>query len=528
MSPLIHKSPTGVNQEGVAAKKRVGETIQVPFLNHGRNTLELLLRSAAVGLVLLAMLACGDSGDAAQQSPTAPPGMFSTLPTREAPVVGDQPPTIELNTAEPTVTPQPTPTPNPTYTPEPTPDRTPTQAPMPTPKPAGTPVPTATEYPTSTPYPTYTPYPTDTPSPASRPTLAPASMTNPTATLHQTGKPQPQGTPGGIIGADANIVILADTSESMEGNKITKLQTVIMDFVNRVEDPLEYIALIGFDSRVEVEIELQPFGATGNLWPCKVANLRSGGQTALYDAVAYAVDLLEDIGSQERANIIIVLTDGEDTDSLHSLSSVVSKIEQAPVNIILFGLAYGDIGDYDLRVLEELAAAGDDRGWASVATPDATNEAFRSLTGWFQDYTGWRPSPSPESFASRAVLEAHCHIGYTEVTLRDSGTVWGVPTRFTADSPVGAVTYMLLGNLKGCSFADRELDRSSKVYVRIEELGRLRGYESKKACGKTSRTWDSWDGLRITHLRFFDQSSPTKFREYIYDLTNDKYVESAQ
>ena len=472
---MIHKSPTGVNQEGVAAKKRVGETIQVPFLNHGRNTLELLLRSAAVGLVLLAMLACGDSGDAAQQSPTAPPGMFSTLPTSEAPVVGDQHPTIELNTPEPTVTPQPTPTPNPTYT-----------------------------------------------------TLAPASMTNPTATLHQTGKPQPQGTPGGIIGADANIVILADTSESMEGNKITKLQTVIMDFVNRVEDPLEYIALIGFDSRVEVEIELQPFGATGNLWPCKVANLRSGGQTALYDAVAYAVDLLEDIGSQERANIIIVLTDGEDTDSLHSLSSVVSKIEQAPVNIILFGLAYGDIGDYDLRVLEELAAAGDDRGWASVATPDATNEAFRSLTGWFQDYTGWRPSPSPESFASRAVLEAHCHIGYTEVTLRDSGTVWGVPTRFTADSPVGAVTYMLLGNLKGCSFADRELDRSSKVYVRIEELGRLRGYESKKACGKTSRTWDSWDGLRITHLRFFDQSSPTKFREYIYDLTNDKYVESAQ
>ena len=242
--------------------------------------------------------------------------------------------------------------------------------------------------------------------------------------------------------------------------------------------------------------------------------------------------MLEDIGSQERANIIIVLTDGEDNYSRYSLSYAVSKIEQAPVEIILFGLAYGDFGDYDLRVLEELAAAGDDRGWASVATPDATNEAFQSLTEWFQDYTGSsaprQPSPSPESFASRAALEAHCHIGYTEVTLRDSGTVWGVPTRFTDDSPVGAVTYMLLGNLKGCSFADKELVRSSKVYVRIEELGRLRGYESKKVCGKTSRTWNSWDGLRITHLRIFDESSPTNFREYIYDLTNEKYVESAQ
>ncbi len=357
-------------------------------------------------------------------------------------------------------------------------------------------------------------------------------MTNPTPTLHQTGQPQPQGTPGGIIGADANIIILADTSGSMEGSKIAKLQTAIMDFVNRVEDPLEYIALIGFDDSVEVEIELQPFGATENLWPGKVANLCSGGDTALYDAVAYAVDLLNDIGSQERANIIIVLTDGEDTDSRHSLSSVVSKIEQAPVNIILFGLAYGDIGDYDLRILEELAAAGDGRGRASVATPDATNEAFQSLTEWFQDYTGSstpsQPSPSPESFASRAALEAHCHIGYTEVTLRDGGIVWGVPTRFTDDSSVGAVTYMLLGDLKGCSFAGKELDRSSKVYVRVEELGPLRGYESKTVCGKTSRTWNSWDGLRITHLRFFDESSPTKFREYIYDLTNEIYVEFAQ
>ena len=304
-----------------------------------------------------------------------------------------------------------------------------------------------------------------------------------------------------------------------------------MDFVHRIDDPLEYIALIKFGSRVEVEIELQPFDATENLWPCKVAGLRTRGDTALYDAVAHAVDLLVDIGSPERSNIIIVLTDGEDNESRLSLSAVVSKIEQAPINIIVFGLAYGDSGDYDLRVLEKLAAAGDNRGWASVATPDATNEAFQSLTGWFQDFDGSsapkRPSRSPESFASRATFEASCQPGYTEVTLRDRGSVWGVPTRFTDDSSVGAVTYMLLGKLKGCSFADEEADRSSKVYVELEKLGRLRGYESEKVCGKISKTWGSWSGLRITHLRFFDESSPTNFREYVYDPTSGNYVESA-
>ena len=116
-----------------------------------------------VSLVALAMLACNDSGNGSVSSPEAPPGMFSTLPTSEPPVLGDQPPTVELNTPEPTLTPQPTPTPNPTYTPVPTPTALPTGTP--TPNPTGTPVPTPTPNPTATPQPTHTPQPTYTPVP---------------------------------------------------------------------------------------------------------------------------------------------------------------------------------------------------------------------------------------------------------------------------------------------------------------------------------------------------------------------------
>ena len=161
----------------------------MPFLSCGRNWLGMLLLNASFGVALLAAMACSGSSEEPVGSPAAPPGMFSTLPTEESPVLGDQPPTIELTTPlptpEPTFTPQPTPTPNPTYT----------QVPTPTPMPTGTPTPG----PTGTPIPTLTPYPTLTPQPAIEPTAAPAppSITNPTATLHQPGKPQPQGTPGG-------------------------------------------------------------------------------------------------------------------------------------------------------------------------------------------------------------------------------------------------------------------------------------------------------------------------------------------
>ena len=171
----------------------------------------VFLGAAATVVALLALLACGGSDGKQAGSPTAPAGMFSTLPTQESPVLGDQPPTIELNTPEPSPTPQPTPTSNPTYTPVPTPtplptptpnptgtpvpapDPTPTQGPIPTPKSTGTPEPTATEYPTSTSYPTSTPYPTYTPlapQPATKPTSAPA----PTPTVEPIQAPIPRPT----------------------------------------------------------------------------------------------------------------------------------------------------------------------------------------------------------------------------------------------------------------------------------------------------------------------------------------------
>ena len=109
----------------------------------------LKLVLGVVFLTALAMLACSGSDEGSVSSPAAPPGMFSTLPTSEPPVLGGQPPTAELNTPEPTLTPQPTPTPNPTYTPVPPPTPLPTGAP--TPNPTATPTPEPTAAPTATP-----------------------------------------------------------------------------------------------------------------------------------------------------------------------------------------------------------------------------------------------------------------------------------------------------------------------------------------------------------------------------------------
>ena len=126
--------------------------------------------------------------------------------------------------------------------------------------------------------------------------------------------------------------------------------------------------------------------------------------------------------------------------------------------------------------------------------------------------------------ASRIAFESSTPPGYTRVTLRKTGRVWGVPTKFTTDSNIQKVTYMLLAKLKGCDFASAELSRSSKVHIKTESLGNLNNYESTSVCGTSSSTWSSsWNGVRITHLRFFDVSSPNSINEAIYNASTDQY-----
>ena len=126
---------------------------------------------------------------------------------------------------------------------------------------------------------------------------------------------------------------------------------------------------------------------------------------------------------------------------------------------------------------------------------------------------------------SRNAFESSMLSRYTRVTLSDAGRrVDGVPTKYTDGSHLGTVAYMLLAKLKGCNFATAELARQSKVYIKTQALGRLGNFASETVCGVTSREYTSyWDGVRITHLRFFDESSSPNIQEAIYNAATGQY-----
>ena len=149
---------------------------------------------------------------------------------------------------------------------------------------------------------------------------------------------------------------------------------------------------------------------------------------------------------------------------------------------------------------------------------DSENPAIPMETGSTRPSGAATPTPAPTPRQPATPADTPTPAGYTEVTLSSRGRVWGLPSKYTIDSETGAVAYMLLGMIKGCAFADAALQRGDSVFIKTEELGRLSNYSSTTVCQKRSSTWESsWNGRRITHMRYFDDDAPTKVSEYVAD-----------
>lgn len=131
-----------------------------------------------------------------------------------------------------------------------------------------------------------------------------------------------------------------------------------------------------------------PLGGDKELLRSNVADLANAqrGGTPLYDSVSEAYDYMKVHAEDGRINAIVVLSDGEDTDSTMRLESLVQKInaDQAeggnskPVRI--FAIAYSDNADVD--ALDRLASASGGQVF-DATDPAKIDETFQSVMNNF-------------------------------------------------------------------------------------------------------------------------------------------------
>jgi len=133
-------------------------------------------------------------------------------------------------------------------------------------------------------------------------------------------------------GTPLSVSLLIDTSSSME-QQLSVAQQAAIDFVSRLRSD-DLAAVMNFDSRVDVR---QPFTRDKPALEAAIRDLRAGGATALYNAVYIALRQLSTIrmDSDEavRRNVIVVLSDGEDTSSLVTFDQLLDLTRRSQTAI---------------------------------------------------------------------------------------------------------------------------------------------------------------------------------------------------
>lgn len=108
-------------------------------------------------------------------------------------------------------------------------------------------------------------------------------------------------------------VFLADVSGSMAGTKITQLRKALIDGGGFIA-PENAIGLVTFASNVAIQLPVRPFQLLHQAaFQAAARQLETGGNTAMYNGIVVALQLLEDY---RRANpdvrpMLFVLTDGQ-------------------------------------------------------------------------------------------------------------------------------------------------------------------------------------------------------------------------
>lgn len=137
-----------------------------------------------------------------------------------------------------------------------------------------------------------------------------------------------------------SVSLLIDSSGSMR-NELPLAQQAASDFVGRLR-PGDLAQIVDFDRRVQV---LQPFTDDQEALRRAITRLRPSGSTSMYNAVYIALQqialLATPAAGEVRRDVVVVLSDGEDTTSLVTFDSLLESARRSRGVIYTIGLGAG-------------------------------------------------------------------------------------------------------------------------------------------------------------------------------------------
>jgi len=204
-----------------------------------------------------------------------------------------------------------------------------------------------------------------------------------------------------FVKKQADVLLVIDTSGSMDGDKINQARTAALAFLDKMPTQ-NRVGLVTFDSQPQVfdfglnvrvyldestadsvEALVSAEGGQSKIRD-QINNLQAGGDTSLYDAIAQAITLLEKNREEndDRIQSIVVLSDGQDTSSITALQTVIDQISagrEARNPVIVIPVAYG--GDADINALNGIARASATR--VQSGDPENIQNVLEIISSYF-------------------------------------------------------------------------------------------------------------------------------------------------
>jgi len=182
----------------------------------------------------------------------------------------------------------------------------------------------------------------------------------------------------------ANVLLVLDTSGSMtQENRLENAKRGLGTFLKEVA-PQDNVGLTIFSDRVQKIEPIAPIGSNRGKLRQVVSNLIADGGTAIYDATAAGVAQVKQRADRSRINAVVLLTDGEDTDSTRSVDEVVRELEaqgDSSRRVRVFTIAYSAGAAGAAESLEQIAGASG--GKAYVGKTSDIESVYRSISSFF-------------------------------------------------------------------------------------------------------------------------------------------------
>ncbi len=215
--------------------------------------------------------------------------------------------------------------------------------------------------------------------------------------------------------------LVIDNSRSIEPRK-ERLDAAALSFV-RKGNPEDETFIVHFDNEARVE---RDFTASIADLEKTLSNAKPFGQTAIYDALILALDHMDYAKHTKRA--ILLITDGLDNVSRHTLSEAIDATKRAHVAVYTVGLLSFSGGQKAEDSLLQIAESSGGRAFFPQNLEEARSVMERVARDLREQYTlgyftanpnrdgGWRSVrvdvTPPRGFPPKGKLNANYRHGY--------------------------------------------------------------------------------------------------------------------